>query len=70
MSTLPVTARRNRPARSVFAFRGSVLGLQLLALACTLLPFALYPLLGCTATIPLLLAYNGSRGRPMKWLAP
>ena len=33
-----------------------------------LLPFALYPLLGCTATIPLLLAYNGSRGRPMKWL--
>ena len=28
----------------------------------------LYPLLGCTATIPLLLAYNGSRGRPMKWL--
>ncbi|GKQ56180.1 hypothetical protein ACU6VG_18965 (plasmid) [Sphaerotilus sulfidivorans] len=37
MSTLPVTARRNRPARSVFAFRGSVLGLQLLALACTLL---------------------------------
>ena len=37
MSTLPVTARRHRPARSVFAFRGSVLGLQLLALACTLL---------------------------------
>ena len=33
-----------------------------------LLPFALYPLLGCTATIPLLLAYNDSRGRPMKWL--
>lgn len=33
-----------------------------------LLPFALYPLMGCTATIPLLLAYNGSRGRPMKWL--
>ena len=33
-----------------------------------LLPFALYPLLGCTATIPLLLSYNGSRGRPMKWL--
>lgn len=33
-----------------------------------LLPFALYPLVGCTATIPLLLAYNGSRGRPMKWL--
>ena len=31
MSTLPVTARRHRPARSVFAFRGSVLGLQLLA---------------------------------------
>ena len=34
----------------------------------TLLPFVLYPLVGCTATIPLLLAYNGSRGRPMKWL--
>lgn len=33
-----------------------------------LLPPVLYPLLGCTATIPLLLAYNGSRGRPMKWL--
>lgn len=32
-----------------------------------LLPFALYPLVGCTAAIPLLLAYNGSRGRPMKW---
>ena len=38
------------------------------AFAPALLPFALYPLLGCTATIPLLLAYNGSRGRPMKWL--
>lgn len=33
-----------------------------------LLPFALYPLLGCTAAIPLLLSYNGLRGRPMKWL--
>ncbi|OUO91018.1 conjugal transfer protein TraX [Gordonibacter sp. An230] len=32
-----------------------------------LLPFALYPLVGCTTAIPLLLAYNGSRGRPMKW---
>lgn len=32
-----------------------------------LLPFALYPLLGCSATIPLLLAYNGKRGRPLKW---
>lgn len=31
------------------------------------LPFALYPLIGCTSAIPLLLAYNGSRGRPMKW---
>ncbi len=33
----------------------------------SLLPFALYPLVGCTACIPLLLAYNGRRGRPMKW---
>ncbi|MDY3980998.1 TraX family protein [Paraeggerthella sp.] len=32
-----------------------------------LLPFALYPLVGCTATIPLLLSYNGKRGLPMKW---
>ncbi len=31
------------------------------------LAFALYPLAGCTATIPLLWAYNGGRGRPMKW---
>ena len=30
-------------------------------------PSALYPLVGCTATIPLLWAYNGGRGRPMKW---
>lgn len=27
----------------------------------------LYPLVGCSATIPLLLAYNGQRGRSMKW---
>lgn len=39
----------------------------LVAFDAALLPFVLYPLLGCTATIPLLLAYNGSRGRPMKW---
>lgn len=32
-----------------------------------LLSFALYPLAGCTATIPLLLSYNGKRGLPMKW---
>lgn len=31
------------------------------------LAFALYPLVGCTATIPLLCAYNGKRGRSMKW---
>lgn len=31
------------------------------------LAFALYPLAGCTATIPLLLSYNGSRGKPLKW---
>ena len=33
-----------------------------------LLPDVLYLLGGCTATIPLLLSYNGRRGRPMKWL--
>lgn len=33
----------------------------------TLLPFALYSLVGCTLAIPLLLSYNGQRGRPMKW---
>lgn len=27
----------------------------------------LYPLLGCGATVPLLQAYNGQRGRPLKW---
>lgn len=27
----------------------------------------LYPLLGCSATIPLLGAYNGQRGRPLKY---
>lgn len=27
----------------------------------------LYPLVGCSATIPLLSAYNGQRGRPLKW---
>ena len=31
------------------------------------LAFVLYPLVGCTATIPLLASYNGKRGRPMKW---
>lgn len=31
------------------------------------LAFALYPLVGCTATIPLLISYNGGRGRPLKW---
>ena len=33
----------------------------------TLLPFALYALVGCTLAIPLLLSYNGERGRSMKW---
>lgn len=32
-----------------------------------LLPFALYAFIGCGADIPLLLAYNGQRGRSMKW---
>ena len=32
-----------------------------------MLPFALYGLVGCTAAIPLLLAYNGLRGKPLKW---
>ncbi len=31
------------------------------------LPFALYAFLGCGADIPLLFAYNGQRGRSMKW---
>lgn len=31
------------------------------------LPFALYAFLGSGADIPLLLAYNGKRGRPLKW---
>lgn len=31
------------------------------------LPFALYPLIGCSLAIPLLSSYNGQRGRPMKW---
>lgn len=31
------------------------------------LPFALYAFLGCGADIPLLLNYNGQRGRSMKW---
>lgn len=33
----------------------------------SLLPFVLYPLVGCPATIPLLYAYRGRRGLPMKW---
>lgn len=33
----------------------------------SLLPFALYPIVGCTLTIPLLCAYRGRRGLPMKW---
>lgn len=31
------------------------------------LPFALYAFVGCTAAIPLLLCYDGSRGRPLKY---
>lgn len=31
------------------------------------LALVLYPLVGCTLTIPLLGAYNGGRGRSMKW---
>lgn len=33
----------------------------------SLLPFVLYPLVGCPATIPLLYSYCGRRGLPMKW---
>lgn len=33
----------------------------------SLLPFVLYPLVGCPLTIPLLYAYRGRRGFPMKW---
>lgn len=38
-----------------------------LAPSATSLGLLLYPLLGCSATIPLLLAYNGQRGRSLKW---
>ena len=31
------------------------------------LPFMLYAVIGCTAAIPLLLSYNGRRGRPLKY---
>jgi hypothetical protein len=31
------------------------------------MPYLAYPFIGCTATIPLLLAYNGRRGRPLKY---
>ncbi len=31
------------------------------------LPMLLYPLVGCTLTIPLLSAYRGRRGQSMKW---
>ncbi|GFH41475.1 fimbrial assembly protein fimC [Lactococcus hodotermopsidis] len=33
----------------------------------TLMPNILYTLIGCTATIPLLLNYNGERGKSMKY---
>lgn len=36
-------------------------------LSLTPLPFALYALIGCTLAIPLLLSYNGLRGRPLKY---
>ncbi len=36
-------------------------------LSLTPLPSALYALVGCTLAIPLLMAYNGSRGRPLKY---
>ena len=32
------------------------------------LPAFLYPAIGCTAAIPLTKSYNGTRGRPLKWL--
>lgn len=31
------------------------------------LPFLLYAFVGCTAAVPLLLSYNGRRGRPLKY---
>ena len=31
------------------------------------LPFMLYAFVGCTGAIPLLLSYNGRRGRPLKY---
>lgn len=32
------------------------------------LPALLYPVVGCTAAIPLAKSYNGTRGKPLKWL--
>lgn len=68
-------ATPDKRQRLVYALLLPILGVGLPALShyvaefdLSLLPFALYPLLGCTASIPLLLAYNGQRGKPMKWL--
>lgn len=65
-----------RRERIVYPMLLPILGIGLPALGefigagcdLSLLPFALYALVGCTATIPLLLAYKGQRGRPLKWL--
>lgn len=72
---LMMRAIADRRQRVVLPLLVPILGTGLPALSdytngfdLTLLPFVLYPLVGCTAAIPLLLAYNGLRGRPMKWL--
>lgn len=65
----------DRRKRIILALLIPILGTGLPALSdymngfdLALLPFAIYPLAGCSAAIAFLLAYNGLRGRPMKWL--
>ena len=63
-----------RRQRVVYPLLLPILGYGLPALAelvaapgLALLPEVLYTLVGCSAAIPLLLAYDGRRGRGMKW---
>lgn len=63
----------NQRTRIVYALLLPIIGTgvaefaQVIAGDLAMLPFALYGLVGCTAAIPLLLAYNGLRGKPLKW---
>ena len=64
----------DRRRRVVYPLLLPILGYGLPALAdlaaapaLALLPEVLYTVVGCSATIPLLLAYNGQRGKPLKW---